>query len=68
VLGASSVPSFSAVPEMSLMVRAEPCGTSKRYSQNGSSVCVVVGAVVVEAVAVIGTAYDAKSAGCVLHV
>jgi hypothetical protein len=58
VLGASSVPSFSAVPETSLIVRVEPCGTSKRYSQKGSSVWVVVGALAVEEiVASTGAAY-----------
>jgi hypothetical protein len=40
------------------MANVEPCGTSKRYSQYGSSVSVVVGADVVEAVVAIGGDYD----------
>lgn len=40
--GASSVPSFSAVPDISLMVSVDPCGTSNRYSQNGCSACVSI--------------------------
>lgn len=43
------MPSFSAVPEVSLISKVEPWGTSKRYSQNGSRFSVVVNVAAEEA-------------------